>query len=766
MLIAAMAGAALLTQPAAGTAGTAAPGTRKGPGSTRSGPSVRTAAQNQPSALGQVVRARGDGRVQLAFHSKSPTGPGEQAALTALGATGIRTLSRVAGLDLPRTGILEAWVPRDKVEAAGKLPWVASVRSPAYARFSPHGGAGTRSSTALGAEALHAKGITGRGVKVGVVSDGVQNLLSAQLQGELPAVTVVNQGTVGVGVGDEGTAMLEIVHDMAPEAQLFFHAAGLPPAAPGLPPDVTQVTLVNAFTALAAAGVNVIVHDLGFFDEPIFQQGLVAAVSDSLGRSGISVHSAAGNDALTHAGRVPAVGTGRGPDNRPGPFAGCDFEPANVMAVAPNGDTTFDIVLTPGVEQVFALQWSEPRAVFPTESRGGFTDLDLYLMDEGLTECFAVSDAEQFDGTGDTFEGFFGTSPFAVPTRAKLVVNVFDTSSAVAPPVIDLRWAGADAFDPPTAAGSVDGVNNFTSGLAAATGAVFNGIEPFSSHGPVELRTTTDCAPGTAKAALDPCEGVAGPAAQVLTSPAWVAPDRVPVSGTGGFPTVFEGTSASAPRSAGCDALVRQALGAPASPVAPVFARLAASAVDIAPAGVDNASGAGILACPGAASTAALRLRQEPETTLVVTGDTREVVLEVTNGGPDPALATRLVDVLPPGVRFVSSTGGCTASPGPGGTETVTCPLPPGMAPGSSVRVGFTVRVLPSVAAGTTLTLTATLTSLFDTTPGDNVSTLRITVTAPLAATGPPEGLYPLGLLLLGAGALGATLVRRTRATP
>jgi len=760
-MVAAMVGAALLAEPAAGAA---VPGSKKGPGATRSGPALRTVSQSQPPALGQLARVRADGRLHLAFHAKAPTGPAEQASLTALGATGIRSLARVPGLDLP--GTVEAWVPRDKVEAAGKLPWVASVTSPAYAEFRPHGGPATKSSVGIGAEVLHARGIIGTGVKIGVVSDGVQNLLAAQLQGELPAVTVVNQATVGAGTGDEGTAMLEIVHDMAPAAQLFFHAAGLPPAGPGLPPDVTQVTLVNAFMALAGAGVNVIVHDIGFFDEPIFQQGVVAAVSEALGQSGISVHAAAGNDALTHAARVPAVGTGRGPDNKPGPFAGCPADPDNVVAIAPNGDTTFDILIEPGIPQVFALQWSEPRAVFPTPTRGGFTDLDLYLMDEGLTQCYGVSDLEQFDGTGDTFEGFFGVSPFAVPTRAKLVVTVFDTSSAVAPPIIDLRWSGASAIDVPTAAASIDGVANFTSGLAAASGAVFNNVlEPFSSQGPVEIRTTTDCAPGTVKAPLDPCDGVAGPATRTFISPAWVTPDRVPVSGVGGFPTVFGGTSASAPRAAGCDALIRQAVGSPASPVAPIFARLAASAIDIAPPGVDNGSGAGLLNCPGAASTAALRLRQEPETTLVVTGDTREVVLEVSNSGPDASLATRLVDVLPPGVRFVSSTSGCTASPGPGGTEVVQCPLP-AVAPGTSQRVSFTVRVLPSVPAGAVLTLTATLTSVFDITPADNVSTLQITVTAPLAATGYGEAQYPLGLFLLAAGVLGTALLRRTRTAP
>ncbi|MGH9223070.1 MAG: hypothetical protein ACRD2W_04645, partial [Acidimicrobiales bacterium] len=395
---------------------------KKSATSRLAGPVLRVAGQGAgpTTALGPAVRVSG-GKLQPAFRAGRPTGAAEEAALKATGATGVRSLTVPASLGMAPAGVFEAWLPRDKVQAASQLSWVTSVGAPAYARFSPHGG--TRNTVVLETAALNARGITGAGVKVGVVSDAVQSLAAAQAAGELPAVTVVNQGTVGLGDGNEGIAMLEIIHDMAPGAQLFSHAAGLPPAGPGLPPDVTQVTLINAFVALASAGVNIIVHDVGFFDEPIFQQGIVAAVSDNLGRAGISVHSAAGNDGVTHAAKVAAAGTGAGPDGRPGPFTNCSINPDNVVAIAPNGDTTFDVVLPPGAAQIFTLQWSEPRAVVPTPTGGGFTDLDLYLMDEALTQCLGESDRKQIDGMGDTFEAIVGASPFAVPTRVKLVVN-------------------------------------------------------------------------------------------------------------------------------------------------------------------------------------------------------------------------------------------------------------------------------------------------------------------------------------------------------
>ncbi|MDQ6798898.1 MAG: hypothetical protein M3011_12950 [Actinomycetota bacterium] len=247
------------------------------------------------------------GRIELDFHAARPTGGAEEADLARLGADAIKSLDLSPELHV-NTGMIEAWLPPDSVTAAAALPWVTSVTVPAYGRTS----AVTSAGVALHkANLAQAKGLTGAGVTVGVVSDGVQSLAAAQAGGELPTVTVVDQATYGVGIGDEGTAMLEIVHDMAPGATLDFHAAGIPAAMGGQ--VVTPLTLVTAFDALQKAGANVIVHDVGFLDEPVFQAGIVAQVLDALTALGVSVHSAAGNGGDTHTARVTATGSGAGP---------------------------------------------------------------------------------------------------------------------------------------------------------------------------------------------------------------------------------------------------------------------------------------------------------------------------------------------------------------------------------------------------------------------------------------------------------------------
>ena len=69
-------------------------------------------------------------------------------------------------------------------------------------------------------------GVTGAGVGIGVLSSGVDTLAARQASGDLPAVTVL---AGQAGTGDEGTAMLEIVHDLAPGASLAFCDGGQRP---------------------------------------------------------------------------------------------------------------------------------------------------------------------------------------------------------------------------------------------------------------------------------------------------------------------------------------------------------------------------------------------------------------------------------------------------------------------------------------------------------------------------------------------------------
>src|SRR5207248_3669647 len=76
-------------------------------------------------------------------------------------------------------------------------------------------------------------GLDGTGVKVGVISDSVNEfqggLADSIATGDLPPNVQVLQDDPGGSGTDEGRAMLEIIHDIAPGAGLAFHTASPDP---------------------------------------------------------------------------------------------------------------------------------------------------------------------------------------------------------------------------------------------------------------------------------------------------------------------------------------------------------------------------------------------------------------------------------------------------------------------------------------------------------------------------------------------------------
>ena len=94
--------------------------------------------------------------------------------------------------------------------------------------------------------------------KIGVLSDGVTSLADSQATGDLGPVTILPGQE---GFGDEGTAMLELIHDLAPGAQLFFATAGN-----GLP------SFAQNIRDLRTAGCDIILDDISYFVESPFQE--------------------------------------------------------------------------------------------------------------------------------------------------------------------------------------------------------------------------------------------------------------------------------------------------------------------------------------------------------------------------------------------------------------------------------------------------------------------------------------------------------------
>ena len=644
------------------------------------------------------------GELEVEVHAAAAVGVSESASLESLGATILASTGDLrwpAGVNVPASlGIITARIPFDQIDAVAAFGWVVAI-TPAEKQLPDVGAFVSEGAVLHRTDQANLRGIDGTGTNVGAISDGVSNIAAAQALGDLPAaVNVVN-----AGAGDEGTAMLEIIHDLAPGAALLFHGTGA-----GVAGHIT------ALNNLALAGVHVIAEDIPFDAEPAFQKGAAATAAEALAVAGISIHSSAGNLGATHSARVAAVGSGGGPDGFGGPFVGCAVNPLNVVAIAGALDTTFDIQLAAGATLSATLQWSEPRAIFPTAGAGGFTDLDLHIMNAAANTCLASSTGTQGNGAGDTIEQASFTNPGPGAITVKLVVDRFSNNGAVAAPLLDLRWRGGTAVDATTRAGSLNPDSNYTFGAtsaAAANASVSTNpssipIEGFSGGGPVQLISTTVCNNG-----VYPCPGnsIAGGAGQTVGAPTWTAADGVSVSGAGGFgsgscPAVtqgdclFFGTSAAAPHAAGVAALVRQSLGTP-TPLE-IQQAMSATAKDRGTAGFDNVWGFGVLnalAAIGEEADLTVSKDCQPDTPASA-GQTATCTIIVRNNGPSLARNVSLTDVYFPSGTITW------------GTITTTL--------GTCSRTGNTVTcTLGDLASGTTATVSVSFTASQSMTVGD-----------------------------------------------
>jgi hypothetical protein len=156
-----------------------------------------------------------------------------------------------------------------------------------------------RSVTSQGDSIMHADqaradtGFDGTGVKIGVISTGNLTVPQSIAAGELSATdTHITRGNTN---DDEGTAMMQIVHDLAPGSPIYF-ASGWPTSGVVKASSLT----IGSIRSLAAAGCSVVVDDLGERVEPFFEDGAVAQEANFSTWQGITYVTAASNENNDH----------------------------------------------------------------------------------------------------------------------------------------------------------------------------------------------------------------------------------------------------------------------------------------------------------------------------------------------------------------------------------------------------------------------------------------------------------------------------------
>ena len=468
-----------------------------------------------------------------------------------------------------RWGVIRATVPLGSLETIAGNDDVKSIRAAAQASTNV-GALTSQGYISHTANQAFAMGVSGAGVTVGVLSDSASAARVAALiaSGDLPANTQVLPGQVGPATGtDEGAAMMEIVHDVAPGADLIFATAFNGVA-----------SFANNILALQAAGAKVIVDDVTYFNEGVFQDGPIAqAVSQVTALGTLYVSSSANSGSLTAgtSGTWEGDFLPNGPSGAPIPAGGTvhNFR----TAASPQN---FDVLTA--ATTFISVKWSDPLGA-------STNDYDLYLLNSAGTAVVAFSAGAQ-TGTQDPYEAISNSNGFAANTRIVVVLHSgapralhLDTERGR----LSINTAGA-TFGHNAAASTVTTAatywNSARTGTRPFTGAA-NRNETFSSDGPRKIFFSPNGAQITPGNVLFATNG-----GSTLQKPDIAAADGVSTKTPGFLP--FFGTSAAAPHAAGIAALVFSAR--PTWSPADVLNAIKSTALDSMAAGIDRDSGSGI----------------------------------------------------------------------------------------------------------------------------------------------------------------------------
>ena len=561
-------------------------------------------------------------------------------------------------------------------------------------------------------------GVDGSGITIGTISDSYNCLGGAPAgvtSDDLPQGVVVLKEYNQAGCSDEGRAMIEIIHDLAPSATQKFRTA-----------FISQPDFAQGIRDLAAAGANIIVDDIGYFAEPMFQDGIVAQAVDDVVADGVTYFSAAGN-----MGRLSYESAFR-PSSQflvgSEPYIPHDFDPG------PGVDTFQSLTIPAGSSITGVLQWDE---AFKSVSGGlGATaDLDVLVFDEQNSSLISTGASNSLGA--DALEIFSITNSTAVNRVVNLFIGNYAGSGILLNPgylkVVYFDDLTSNEFD--TKSSTLYGHSNAL-GTIAVGAADYLDTPEFSTSPPL-LR---DYSSGGGTPIFFDSNGTRKPTTENRAKPAITATDGANTTfffpgadrEGDGFPN-FSGTSAAAPHAAAVAALLLEADLTLTPPQ--IRSILQETAIDMGTAGFDADSGAGLIQADaalasldgGGSADLQLSLRSEP---YVAPSRPLTYTLSLRNAGPDAARGVVVTHTLPLSVSFVSASasgGNCIQSVGK-----VVCTIST-LAPAANITAS--IRVNTSAGATGTLNSTALTTTSNNDPASSNNSAIASTRVVPLSSS-------------------------------
>ena len=442
--------------------------------------------------------------------------------------------------------VVSGYLPIDQVNALQGVDGLQLAR-PSYAPQHNVGAVTSQGDKSLKADiARTTYNVTGAGSKVGVLSDSYNNQNGAAAgvaSGDLPAGVQVIQDNPSGGT-DEGRAMAEIVHDVAPGAAIAFNTA-----------NGGQASFAQGIKNLASAGCNIIVDDVIYFAEPFFQDGIIAqAVDDVTTNKNVSYFSSAGNQARSsYMAAFKNSGV-----TIPGYGVAHDF----------GGGSIKQRITIPAKSSIqLALQWDDPFFSV-SGAPGAQTDIDMLVY---TTSGSLLTGSYSDNLNGDPFE-YIGLTNNG--TSAASIDLVFVKYAGPDPGIV--KWVN---FGSRSITVQFDTKSGASFGHSGAAGANCVGAAPYYNTPAFNSNLTTATIETFSSAGGTPVLFTkTGQRINGATGTTRQKPDITSVDGgnttffypgsdyeSDGFPNFF-GTSAAAPHAAAVAALLQEKAGNSLSP--------------------------------------------------------------------------------------------------------------------------------------------------------------------------------------------------------